>query len=459
MTTAPQIQQRSVDRHQQAVVIGLGVTGYSVVRYLRAEGLAVRVIDRNPEPALASKLSTHYPEVETLFGDHKVELNETLVVPSPGVSLRSSLLVDAAQEGLEIVGDIELFAQENSQRLIAITGSNGKSTVTSLVGQMCAAAGLKPLVAGNIGRPALDAIVDQSDYDIAVLELSSFQLETVKQLNADSATILNISADHMDRYDSMGDYILAKARILRGAACAVLPSRASGLEQITKINKALKFGLEEPQNDTEFGLRRTGNRRWLSRGKSRLMPMSDVPLVGSHNIANVLSAFALVDFLKLPKEPSIEAVKHFKGLAHRMQTVAELNGVRWVNDSKATNVGAAMSALQSIDSKLVWLAGGDGKDADFTELHSAIQSNIKCLIAFGQDADKIAGVMPHELEVVKVETLEQAVQAAAQVSQSGDTVLLSPACASFDQFDNFEHRGDVFTALVEQLAFRESAHV
>ncbi len=451
MTSLSQQNLSSIDRHQQALVVGLGVSGYSAVRYLSAKGLTVRVVDGNPEPALSSQLAKEFPEVVTQFGANNITIQESLVVASPGVPLKSPLLQQAAQQGAEIVGDIELFAQANQQTLIAITGSNGKSTVTTLVGEMCKAAGLKPLVAGNIGAPVLDALVEELDYDVAVLELSSFQLETTRHLNADCASILNISADHMDRYESMGDYILAKARILRGAERAVLPAHASNLEQITKANKTLRFSMEAPANDDEFGVQRLGTRRWLMRGKERLMLLRDVPLVGLHNIQNVLSAFALTDFLKLPVASLVDAVKSFKGLPHRMQTVADQAGVRWVNDSKATNIGATQTALNSLEGDVIWLAGGQSKDADFFELRSVIKANIKALIAYGEDASKLVAVAEALTNVIEVANLKEAVEQAGQLAQDGTTVLLSPACASFDQFENFEHRGNEYAALVNAL--------
>lgn len=440
----------TLNRHDSALVVGLGVSGYSAVRYLLARGLSVRVWDVSSNPRLAAQLKGEFPQVPCSFGGDDLTIDENLIVVSPGVSLRSPLLKKASEQGAEIVGDIELFIQENQQQVIAITGSNGKSTVTSLVGQMCEHASMKPLVAGNIGAPVLDALIDQQDYDIAVLELSSFQLETTKHLKADCATILNISADHMDRYESMGDYILAKARVLRGAKRAVLPLHDSGLEQIVKLNQTSYFTLEEPRNNSEFGIKRISKQRWLMRGDLELMPLRDIPLVGLHNIKNVLSCFALLDFLDLPIEHLVDAVKKFNGLPHRMQTIAEQNQVRWVNDSKATNIGATQTALQNIEGDVVWIAGGQSKDADFSEFQASVGSNIRALISFGQDADQLNSALAGVLDIYLVADLAAAVKKAAELAKTACTILFSPACASFDMFKDFEHRGDVFTNLVKQ---------
>jgi len=446
-------EQSLVDQYRSAAVIGLGATGYSAVRYLRARGLDVVVLDSRAEPPLAAQLKTHFPEVICHFGefDYANIQDQSLVVASPGVALREPLLREAKYQGARIVGDIELFFEENQKPVIAITGSNGKSTVTSLVGSMCAGAGLHTLVAGNIGLPVLDALTDQRNFDVAVLELSSFQLETTYSVPAESAAILNISADHMDRYDSMGDYVLAKARILRGAKRAVLPRHDEQLKQITNISDVLHFDVDEPSRVSDFGIKRQSNYRWLMHGEKRLMKLGDVPLIGLHNIKNVLSAFALVDFLNLPLFSLVSTVKAFNGLSHRMQTVATIDGVTWVNDSKATNIGATSVALRNLEKDVVWIAGGQGKGADFSELRDAITAQVKQLILIGEDAPLIAQALEGLLPIEQVKTMRDAVLLANQKSTDNSIVLLSPACASFDMFDGFEHRGDEFAACVQSL--------
>ena len=365
-----------IAQHTAAVVVGLGVTGYSAVRYLLARGLSVSVMDSATKPALAKQMADEFPKVTCYFGDFDSELlsSHSLIVLSPGIALKEPALRQAKQAGAVIVGDIELFLQENQQPVIAITGSNGKSTVTSLVGAMCAEGGLLPLVAGNIGLPVLDALTMGADYNVAVLELSSFQLETTSNVPSLAAGFLNISADHMDRYDSVQDYLLAKAKIFSGAQSAVIPRHTLEIKQVATTQSILSFDLDEPCNDTEFGITEDV---WLSKGRQHLMRREEVPLVGNHNIENVLAAFALVDSLSLSLEKRVIAVKKFAGLPHRMQTVASVNGVVWVNDSKATNVGATATALNGLDSEVVWIAGGRGKGADFADLRHAVNDNIK----------------------------------------------------------------------------------
>jgi len=445
--------QTIVSQYSAATVIGLGATGYSVVRYLRARGLKVSVMDSRATPPLYKKLDSAYPEVAVHLGEFNGEfLSESgLVVVSPGVALSEPVLREAKQQGAHMIGDIELFLQENQQPVIAITGSNGKSTVATLVGEMCRAGELQSWVAGNIGLPALDALTDQLEYDVAVLELSSFQLETTSQVAAEAVAILNVSADHMDRYASMGDYMLAKARILRGAKRAILPRHDEQLKQITNVSTVSTFDLDEPASPDEFGISRQSNYRWLSKGNSRLMKLRRVPLIGLHNVKNVLAAFALVDFLDLPLERLVAAVKSFKGLPHRMQTVASVKDVTWVNDSKATNIGATSTALRNLEKDVIWIAGGQDKGADFVELREAISSNIKMLIVFGEDADKIKQALEGLLPIKRVEGMQAAVLMAQQHAQPNSIVLLSPACASFDMYKNFEQRGDDFAECVQRL--------
>ena len=442
--------QPIVSQYTSASVIGLGATGYSVVRYLRARGLTVTVLDSRSEPALAKELAQNFPEVGCHFGQFdSANLTEaSLIIASPGISLREPILREAKRSGALIVGDVELFLQESQQPVIAITGSNGKSTVTTLVGEMCLNAGLHPWVAGNIGIPVLDVLSDGLSYDVSVLELSSFQLETTLNVSADSAAILNISADHMDRYDSMGDYVLAKARILRGAKNAVLPRHDEQLKQITNNSGVLHFDLDEPSKSSDFGVKRQSNNRWLMCGDERLMKVADVPLIGLHNVKNVLSAFALTRFLKLPLDNLVATVKGFNGLPHRMQTIAVERGVTWVNDSKATNVGATSTALLNLEKDVVWIAGGQGKGADFTQLRDAVSRNIKQLILIGEDASKIAAALEGLLAIETVKDMREAVSLASNCASDDSIVLLSPACASFDMFNSFEHRGDVFADCV-----------
>ena len=435
-----------IDQYQTAMVVGLGLTGYSVVRHLRGCGLQVSVMDSRDKPPMLEKLRSEYPEVSVHLApfEFKTLASWPLLIVSPGVALSEPVLQKAVSDGAHIVGDIELFLQQNNKPVIAITGSNGKSTVTALVGEMCNSAGVKALVAGNIGLPVLDALTDRTDYELAVLELSSFQLETTHTLKAAAATVLNISADHMDRYDSMGDYMLAKARILRGADRAILSRHDEELQQITTVAKKLTFGLDEPANHDEFGVKRQSNYRWLSKGEQRLIKLREIGLLGTHNIKNILAAYALVDFMGLPVDKLNSAVKAFKGLPHRMQTVLLKDRVTWVNDSKATNVGATRTALQSLEKDVVWIAGGQGKGADFAQLRDAIGKNIKMLVLFGEDAELMEAALSGVLPIRRARNMQQAVKLAGESAFGDSVVLLSPACASFDQYKDYATRGEDF---------------
>jgi len=449
--------QPIVAQYSAATVIGLGATGFSVVRYLCARGIDVRVVDTRDQPPWADQLKKDYPQVELTTGDLGSLDGCELLVVSPGVALAEPALRQARQAGAHLIGDIELFIQENTKPVIAITGSNGKSTVTTLVGKMCESGKLMPLVAGNIGLPVLDALTDAQHYDIAVLELSSFQLETTSIVPAESAAILNVSPDHMDRYDSMGDYLLAKARILRGAKRAVLPRHDEQLGQLTNVGEKLSFELDAPSNDDEFGMQRKSGVRWLSKGKQRLIKLREIPLVGLHNVKNVLASLALVDFLQLDNADLVAAIKSFKGLPHRMQTVSMVAGITWVDDSKATNIGATSTALQNLEENVVWIAGGQGKGAQFEELRVAVQDNIKLLILLGEDAPLIEAALQGLLPITNVKSMREAVQVAANRAEKGSVVLLSPACASFDMYKSFEHRGQDFANCVQAQIDRGAA--
>jgi UDP-N-acetylmuramoylalanine--D-glutamate ligase len=444
-------------QYASATVVGLGLTGYSVVRYLLARGLSVRVVDSRLVPPMVEQLREKYPQVDLYLGDFSALQDQPLLIVNPGVSLLEPELRKARRDGAHLIGDIELFVQENTKPIIAITGSNGKSTVTTLVGQMCEAGGISALVAGNIGLPVLDALTDQADYQVAVLELSSFQLETTSHMHAQASAILNVSADHMDRYASMGDYLLAKARVLRGAERAILPRHDEQIGQLSNASQMLTFELDEPSNDDEFGLGRKSNVYWLSKGDKALIKLRDVPLIGMHNVKNVLASLALVDFLNIPLADLARAITSFKGLPHRMQTVCTNAGVTWVNDSKATNIGAASTALRNLEQDIYWIAGGQGKGADFTELRAAISDKIKLLIVIGEDAPAIQTALRDLLAIEKVDTMRQAVNLAGSRAKTGSVVLLSPACASFDMYKNFEQRGNDFIDCVTTWSERGAA--
>jgi UDP-N-acetylmuramoylalanine--D-glutamate ligase len=440
------------------VVVGLGKTGLSCARYLQRQGIAFVAVDTRANPPGAADFAQEFPCVATEYGplDAATLSNAQALVMSPGVALAEPAVQAAIAKGVRITGDIDFFAKAVSAPLIAITGSNAKSTVTTLVGEMARAAGMAVEVAGNIGTPVLDLL--QTNYqepELYVLELSSFQLETTDQLGAKVAVVLNVSEDHMDRYSSMDAYRDAKHRIFDGAAnivvnrddAATFPPRGHGAALSS-------FGLNAAHGDSEFGIRLDGSRLWLCLGNKALLAADEMKIAGMHNVANALAALALGRAAGVPMTAMLRALREFPGLAHRCQWVAKRNGVQWYNDSKGTNVGATVAAINGfgVAGPVILLAGGVGKGADFSGLAPAMESAGKLAILFGEDAPRIVEALEGAVAIERVATLEDAVRLADARSHSGDVVLLSPACASFDQFRNYEHRGEMFVKAVEALA-------
>ncbi|MGR5064849.1 UDP-N-acetylmuramoyl-L-alanine--D-glutamate ligase [Photobacterium sp. DNB22_13_2] len=456
---------------KQVVVIGLGMTGLSVVNHLlRAPQLLdIKVIDTREHPPGREQLPA---SVAVASGQWQMDwlMAADLIISSPGIALATPQLQQAAAAGIEIVGDIELFARAVDKPVVAITGSNGKSTVTSLVGEMAKEAGINVGVGGNIGFAALDMLAQ--DHDLYVLELSSFQLETTSNLSLKAAAYLNLSEDHMDRYPGgLAQYSAAKMRIFDHAELAVfnrddratqpggdnLVSEQEASESQDSESKAfngelVSFGLNDGLiNHTDrYGLVMCQGEEWLAVAGEPIMPSNDIALVGRHNVANSLAALALADAVGIEREAACRALRRYNGLAHRCQLVAEQHGVKWVNDSKATNLASTLAALNGLqlNGKLHLLVGGDGKGADFSELAPVLASLDTQLYCFGRDGNQFA---PLVSQPVVVETMEQAMSQAAQTACTGDMILLSPACASFDQFANFMVRGDTFVELALSL--------
>jgi UDP-N-acetylmuramoylalanine--D-glutamate ligase len=452
--------------HKKVLVVGLGVTGLSMARWLDARGAVVAVADSRDNPPHAARLQAELPGVPLFTGKLREEVfrNADLLAVSPGVSLREPAVADALAHGVEVVGDIELFAQAlNAQDLtlrtqvIAITGSNGKSTVTEMVGAMCKKAGLHTIVAGNIGLPVLDALSDLDlrgeTADVFVIELSSFQLETTHTLHPAVSTVLNVTEDHMDRYTGMEDYAAAKERIFAGNGVQVL-NREDGysMAMVKPGRKVMTFGLDAPQKSEDWGLLDGENGPWLSQGGNRLLAVADLPLAGLHNAANALAALALCRAIDLPVQPLIEALREFKGLPHRVEKVAEINGVTFYDDSKGTNVGATVAALNGMPCKVVLIAGGDGKGQDFSPLAPAVSAHARAVVLIGRDGQKIGAALAScGVPLRTAASMEEGVIQAFEQAKPGDAVLLSPACASFDMFRNYEHRAQVFIAAVKEL--------
>lgn len=372
---------------------------------------------------------------------------------SPGLALATPALREAAARGVRMSGDIDLFTRHAKAPIVAITGSNAKSTVTTLVGEMAAAAGRKVAVGGNIGTPALDLLSD--DVELYVLELSSFQLETTERLGAEVATCLNISEDHMDRYDGMAQYHLAKHRIFRGARQVVV-NRDDALSRplIADQVPCWTFGLGKP-DFKRFGLIEENGEKQLAFQFEALMPTAELKIRGAHNQSNALAALALGHAVGLPFEAMLDTLRRFAGLPHRCQWVREMHGVGYYDDSKATNVGAALAAIEGLGAdiagKLVLIAGGDGKGADFSALKAPVARFCRAVVLLGRDAEQIAEALGDAAPLLRVKTLDEAVQRCAELAQSGDAVLLSPACASLDMFKNFEERGRLFAQAAEGL--------
>ncbi|WP_237045497.1 UDP-N-acetylmuramoyl-L-alanine--D-glutamate ligase [Aquipseudomonas alcaligenes] len=440
---------------QFRIVVGLGKSGMSLVRFLAQQGVRFAVADTRANPPELATLQRDYPEVEVRCGELDVDFlcRASELYVSPGLALATPALREAAARGVRMSGDIDLFTRHAKAPIVAITGSNAKSTVTTLVGEMAAAAGRKVAVGGNIGTPALDLLSD--DVELYVLELSSFQLETTERLGAEVATCLNISEDHMDRYDGMAQYHLAKHRIFRGARQVVV-NRDDALSRplIADQVPCWTFGLGKP-DFKRFGLIEENGEKQLAFQFEALMPTAELKIRGAHNQSNALAALALGHAVGLPFEAMLDTLRRFAGLPHRCQWVREMHGVGYYDDSKATNVGAALAAIEGLGAdiagKLVLIAGGDGKGADFSALKAPVARFCRAVVLLGRDAEQIAEALGDAAPLLRVKTLDEAVQRCAELAQSGDAVLLSPACASLDMFKNFEERGRLFAQAAEGL--------
>jgi UDP-N-acetylmuramoylalanine--D-glutamate ligase len=437
---------------KRALVVGLGLTGISCVRHLVARGYDVTVADTREQPPKLEELQREFPRVAAHTGGLPLALFEDpgLLVVSPGVSVKEAGIAHAVERGAEVAGDIELFAREATAPVIAVTGANGKSTVTALAGEMCRQAGLMTAVGGNIGVPALSLLAD-SEPDVYVLELSSFQLETTASLNARAATVLNITPDHMDRYRDIDEYAAAKARIFRGNGTMVLNTDDPRVMRMREPGRRVAgFGLGRPLAAQDYGLDEVNGETWLVHGRQPLMKAAEVPLAGRHNLANVLAAMALTEAAGVMPEAACAAVRAFKGLKHRTELVAEQQGVRWYDDSKGTNVGATVAALNGMTAPVILIAGGDGKGQDFSDLKPACARHARAVVLIGRDAPQIEAALDKVVPVQQARDMHDAVRVARELAQAGDVVLLSPACASFDMFRNYEHRAEVFRQAVQE---------
>jgi UDP-N-acetylmuramoylalanine--D-glutamate ligase len=443
-------------KDKKVLVLGLGETGLSALRWLNAQGARLSVADTRDNPPGLDILKAELPNVAIHSGAFKASsfADVDLIVSSPGVPLSEPEIQAAIHRGVNVVGDVELFGQYRpaSAKVIAITGANGKTTVTTLVGEICKAAGLKAIVAGNIGLPVLDAL-SMGTPDVYVLELSSFQLETTSNLNVDAATMLNLSEDHMDRYDSMQDYAIAKARIFYNAKLQVL-NRDDAWSMLMARPKLAQvtFGLTDDGDEHSYGLKQVDGDTWLCEGNKELINLQDLKIVGLHNAANALAAVALCRGIGVDYSHIIQTLYNFKGLPHRVEWVTNIDDVDYYDDSKGTNVGATCAALTGLAQKVVLIAGGDGKGQDFSPLATAVAENASAVVLIGRDAPLIEAVLiPTNIPLYQAADLPEAVNIAKKLAKADEAVLLSPACASFDMFKNYVHRAEVFVAAVNRL--------
>lgn len=452
-------------KDKKVLVLGLGDTGLSALHWLDRQGAILSAADSRVNPPSVDDVIKRMPQVLIHTGpfDSAVLQQADLIVISPGVAISEPAVQAAIAHGVPVIGDVELFAQYRPKhaKVIAITGSNGKTTVTTLVGEICKEAGLKTIVAGNIGLPVLDALMMQTP-DVYVLELSSFQLETTHHLKCDSATVLNISEDHMDRYADIDAYIAAKVRILAHAKTAILnrddPASLSLQAKTTQQAKhVVTFGLNAAPTIEDFGLIECDGESCLTSGQRKVLHANQLKISGLHNVANALAAVALCSAIGIEKTVIVSALRHFKGLPHRVELVATIRDVDFYDDSKGTNVGATCAAIagmvkQGKPQKVVLIAGGDGKGQDFAPLLPAVKTNGRAVVLIGRDAALIEAVLlPSEIPMYHAVDLLEAVNIAQKVALSGDAVLLSPACASFDMFKNYVHRAEVFVEAVNHL--------
>jgi UDP-N-acetylmuramoylalanine--D-glutamate ligase len=432
---------------RRVLVLGLGDTGLSVARWIERQGGQARVADTRKAPPRAMDLRG---ELHT--GRFKTALLKDidLLCISPGLSLEEEVVQAAASKGIPVVGDIELFAWAAKGRRLAITGTNGKSTVTALTGHLLRAAGVDCEVAGNISPPALEALARRKVPPAAwILELSSYQLETTWSLAPDAAAMLNLSEDHLDRYAGLAEYATAKARIFMGEGAQVLnrcdsasmAMAAAGRMQVT-------FGMDAPEMAEDFGIAEG----WLLRGGERILAMADLPVTGAHNVSNALAACALAHLAGVPVAALAQGLRSFRGLPHRMQRVAMRGGVEWLDDSKGTNVGATVAALNGLGRPAILILGGEGKGQNFSPLAPAVKAHAKQVLLIGRDASLIHRALDKTgIPIENTKTLQEAVWRAAEIARPGDAVLLSPACASFDMFRDYKHRGEAFAAAVKTL--------
>ena len=441
---------RSQKKAAKELVVGLGATGLSIARHLKSRNIKATFYDSRAEPPGIEALAEICPDADVLLGDIELPKGIKRIIASPGIPDSHPLLAAAKQKKIDVVSDIELFAEEVAAPFVAVTGSNGKSTVTTLLYHMCQSGGRSAIAGGNLGEPALD-LLSHKRPDVYVLELSSFQLHRTKKLPAKVAVLLNISPDHLDWHTDEDEYRQSKYRVYREATSAVV-NRADpeALKYTQHCDHVVSFGFDAPK-EGHFGIRFDEGQAYLARGETLLLSSGELAMYGMHNQLNALAALAAGELLGLDMAAMLQVLVEFPGLPHRMQFVARIGAVDYINDSKATNVAAAVASVESINTMLVLVAGGDGKGGDFDDLAEAVADKLRAAVLIGKDAEKIAHTLDTVMPVSFADTMGAAVSMAAEFAESDDTVLLAPACASLDQYSNYMERGDSFCEAVEAL--------
>ncbi|NNE38513.1 MAG: UDP-N-acetylmuramoyl-L-alanine--D-glutamate ligase [Gammaproteobacteria bacterium] len=448
-------EMQEIQKKFDAIVIGLGMTGMSFVRHLSEKTTRLGVVDTRHNPPQLDTLLKEYPDIPFIAGKFDQDLlsSADLLLVSPGVTLSSPAIQAAIHSGAAISGDIELFLNEAQAPVIAVTGSNGKSTVAKLVSEMIAGSGRKVLLGGNYGVPAL-ALLESDVPDFYVLELSSFQLETLNNVNIAVSTILNISEDHMDRYRNFQEYVSVKGKIFKGEGIKIINLDDPVVCNLVRTDdNVISFTHEKPEEGS-FGVCQVGDIEWICFGNQRILKVSELQITGRHNLTNSLASLALGNAIGLEIESMAESLKQFKGLPHRCETVLKLNNVEWINDSKATNPGATCAAVQGLANgeNIILIAGGDAKNADLSSLSDMVKDRVHSAILIGKDADIVERAISSQCNIYHAMSLAAAVNTAHRIASSGDIVLLSPACSSLDMFADYMERGDKFTICVRQLS-------
>ncbi len=442
------------------LVVGLGATGLSVVHYLANKQQNFAVTDSRIAPPGMEVMNRDYGQVPCYFGcfDTKIFLQAKRLIVNPGIAVATPEIQQAKNNGAEIIGDIELFAREVKAPVIAITGSNGKTTVTTLLQLMAKESQVMAQTGGNIGVPALDllSVVNAKESELYILELSSFQLETTRSLQPKVAVVLNISEDHLDRYDDIAHYAATKALIYKNCEHLLVNRDDAVALALAQGKETLSFGLDKPKEGA-YGLRQKDNKIWLAKGQHCLLAVDKMRLIGKHNQANALAALAMGEIVGLKQSAMLKVLTEYAGMEHRTQWIANIAEVDWYNDSKGTNVGATLAALEGLEGLIVLILGGQGKGADFSPLKNAVKKKARAVVLIGEDAELISMELADVVPKIHAISMMDAVEKAAFLAKAGDKVLLSPACASFDMFANYQARGEVFVECVKQYKQKKEA--